>query len=185
MEDCFMNIMGGFKLHLAITILVLGFATVSGAWADSLFMTYTGTGYDTTVDNLNDDNPVSLSLADAKGSFGAVRSEITAEFFYSDVDCESGYDVGAELLFSASVTTFEKRDQLWGFSQQGWMCFNMSTGHYYGHVDGTYGGGTGRFEGASGEWSTDFDGQSLEPPTLNRIGFRTISGVTHGNVVFP
>lgn len=180
-----MNTISGFKLHTAIAIFVLISAMASEAWAAPISVTFAGTGYDTSVDNLGDGLPINISLGDAKGSFGASRVDISAEFFPLDVECESGYEFEVGLLYAASAITFENQSQLFGFSNQGWMCINMSNGHYYGQAIGVYGGGTGRFEGATGEWVTDFDGFRLEPPGLSPVGFRSISGVTKGNVELP
>lgn len=91
-------------------------------------------------------------------SSGASRVEVSAEFFPLDVECEPGYDAEVGLLFLASVTTFENGNQLFGFSDQGWMCVNMNNGHYYGHVDGVFGGGTGKFVGATGDWIPLYSG---------------------------
>jgi len=185
MEVFFMNIIGGFKLLITSIVLVLIFTTASNAWADPISIRYAGTGFDTTVDNLDDGLPANLSLADAKGSFGASKVEVSAEFLYQAADCKDGYDVELGIFYVASVTTFESGNQLFGFSNQGWMCLNTDNGHYYGHVDGLFGGGTGKFAGATGEWMTDFDGQNLEPASLIPVGFRSIAGVIKGNVVFP
>ncbi len=177
-----MNIIGGFKLLITAIVLVLFFTTANTAWAEKLSIRYAGTGFDTTVDNLDDGLPVNLSMAEAKGSHGASRVEVSAEFYPLDVDCEAGYDFEVGLLFAAAVTTFKNGDQLVGFSQDGWMCMNINNGHYYGHVDGWLGGGTGKFANPTGDWMSDFDGQRLEPAMLNPIGFRTIAGTIKVNV---
>jgi hypothetical protein len=48
-----------------------------------------------------------------------------------------------------------------------------------------YGGGTGRFEGASGEWISTFEGNNLEPAGLEPVGFRTVVGTVKGTMVLP
>jgi hypothetical protein len=79
------------------------------------------------------------------------------------------------------VYTFADQSQLFGLSQNGWLCVSSATGAYYGEVYGVYNGGTGRFEGATGEWATEFDGFILHPP----IGFRSIRGTADGTLVTP
>jgi len=184
-----MNTTSQFRLHTLLAILVLLFATAGSAWAEPINIRYAGTGFDTAFNNGGDDFPVDLSLADAKGSFGASKVEVAAEFMLplADLDCAPGYETGLGISYAIPVITFEKMDQLTGFSWQGgWMCVNMTTGHHYGHVEGIYTGGTGRFAGAGGTWATDFEGFNLEPPFLvpERSGFRTFSGEITGDVVF-
>lgn len=174
-----------YGLHVSVAIFVLLFALAGDVWAKPVSITFSGTGYDTTVDNLNDGLAVNVSIAEARGSFGASRAEISAEFFPNDADCDAGYEMELGILFSASIITFQNHDQLFGVSNDGWMCVDMDAGHYYGQATGQYIGGTGRFEGATGEWVTDFDGQRMEPPGLTPIGFRSISGTVNGEVVLP
>ncbi len=173
-------------LQTPLTVFVLLFAAVNVAWGAPISLRYTGTGWDTTVDNFDDGFPVTISIADAKGSHGASKVEITGEWMVGDfegVDCED-YDEFV-LVFSASVATFVNQSQLFAFSDLGWMCLNTVSGHYYGKVFGIYNGGSGRFEGATGQWMTDYSGFFLEPPTLKTIGFRSITGSVKGNVDLP
>jgi len=186
-----MNTRGNFSFNAILAIVVLLFAMAGSAWGDPISVRFAGTGFDSSFDN-NDDviNPVDLSQADAKGSFGAKRVDVAAEFMdpVEDFDCDPAYDTKLGISFAAPVITFEKMDQLFGFSWQGgWMCVNHSNGHHYGQVVGIFTGGTGRFEGATGTWVSDFEGYSLEPPFLipNRVGFRTFTGSFEGNVDFP
>lgn len=171
-----------------LAILLLLFSTLSLAWGAQVKLSYTGTGWDTTVDNFDDGYPVTMSIGQAKGSLGASRVEITGEWMPWDIEevtCE-GQELEFKLLFSASVGTFQNQSQLYGFSDVGWMCVDQETGHYYGMVFGIYQGGAGKFVGATGEWVTDFDGFFLEPPTLPAvIGFRTITGNVKGHFELP
>lgn len=183
-----MNTTSKFRLNTILAILVLLFATAGNAWGEPISIRYAGTGFDTTFDNLDDGFPVNLSLADAKGTFGASKVEVAAEFMTpeGDIDCNEGYDVKFGVNYAATVITFERMDQLFGFSWLGgWMCLNTDTGHHYGYVEGEFTGGTGRFHGATGTWSTDFEGYNLEPPFLVpiRAGFRSFSGTISGDVV--
>lgn len=163
-------------------------ATTSMAWGEKVNFTYAGTGWDTTVDSNDDGFPVNISSANAKGSLGASRVEIRGEWMLWDVAyvaCEVG-ELEFKLIFSTSVATFQNQSQLFAYSNMGWMCVDTTTGHYYGKVFGIYGGGAGKFVGASGEWQTDFDGFFLEPPDLPAaIGFRSITGIVKGNFELP
>jgi len=182
-----MNTRRTYFLWTPLAVLVLLFATVSVAWGASISLRYTGTGYDTKVDNFDDGFPVTITSADAKGTFGASRVDITGEWMPGDfegVECE-GEEAEFVLVFSASVASFKSHGQLFAVSDLGWMCVNTISGHYYGQVFGLYNGGSGRLEGATGQWMTDYSGFFLEPPFLNTIGFRSITGVVKGNVDLP
>ena len=176
-----------FRLNAILAILVLFLATAGNAWGEPISIRYAGSGFDTATDNFDDGLRVNISVAQAKGSFGATRTEVAAEFMepIEEFDCNDGYGLKLGVLYSAPVITFEKLDQLLGFSwQTGWMCVNTDTGHYYGQIEGIFRGGTGRFANATGTWVTDFEGFDLEPPFLipNPSGFRSFSGVFKGNV---
>jgi hypothetical protein len=161
-----------FLYPLAGALMLGLIVPVGAACGEPISLKYAGTGYDTSVDNFLDGLPVNISLAEAKGSFGAKRVEISAEFDPINLDdhpgCADGYDIAVGLLYSASVATFSDQSQLFGFSDQGWMCANSQNGHYYGEVYGVYGGGTKRFADASGTWMSAFEGNDLEPPHCSR-----------------
>lgn len=167
-------------------------ATAGEAWSAPVHIQWAGSGWDTHIDNLGDGFPLDITVAQATGSFGASRIEVSAEFNPYDlediegIECAEGYDVLFGILYSANVATFQANDQLYGVSDSGWMCLSRETGHYYGEVYGIYVGGTGRFLGADGWWATTFEGQNLEGPEaitgLAPIGFRSISGKMHGQV---
>jgi hypothetical protein len=155
------------------------------AVAESVKIGYAGSGFDTTVDNGDDGLLVNLSLMQAKGSFGARLLDVSAEFIDADVDCpvETAREMG--IFYIATVATFADNSQLLGVSQSGWMCL-MDSGFYHGGADGVYIGGTGKFSGATGSWSTTFEGYNLEDPTqMKTIGFRSISGEVKGTVEIP
>ncbi|MCU0989929.1 MAG: hypothetical protein MUE63_10175 [Xanthomonadales bacterium] len=174
-----------FLLLLAGALTLMLYVPAGQAGTEPIAVNFAGSNYDTAVDNLDDGLPLSLSYTQAKGSFGAKQLDISAEFYPSDVDCQTGYSIEVGMLYSASVTTFADHSQIFGFSDSGWMCVHPTTGHYYGEVYGVYGGGTGRFEGASGEWVTTFEGYNLEPPGLEPVGFRTIVGTVNGTIALP
>jgi hypothetical protein len=170
-------------------------AGAGAAWASPVHITWTGTGWDTHVDNFGDTLPINLITASATGSFGADHAEVATEFYPADpkdygVTCAAGHDMFVGIVLSTSVMTFENHDQLFAFSNDGWMCLSTDPGmkgHFYGKVvDGWYQGGTGRFANAAGDWMTTFEGYNLELPEsvtgLATIGFRSISGEISGNV---
>lgn len=167
-------------------------AAAGQAWAAPMHVQWSGSGWDTHIDNLDDELPVNITIAEATGSFGVTRIEVSCEFTpydladIEDVECEDGYDLLLGVVYSAHVSTFKNLDQLYGVATDGWMCLSRTTGHYYGEIYGGYAGGTGRFLGAEGWWETTFEGQNLEGPEdvtgLQPVGFRSISGKMHGQV---
>jgi hypothetical protein len=165
-------------LTLVACIGVL-FGPIAAAGERPTSISYVGFGYYTSADTNYDGFPVGLSLADANGSLGPARSAITSEWYISPRVCREGYDLPFALVNSSFVLTFSDQSQLFGSSQDGWLCLNSTTGAHYGETVGVYNGGTGRFEGATGEWTTTFDGVSLDPS----IGFRTIRGTGTGTLV--
>lgn len=174
-------------LYLLAGTLALGLIVpVGAACGEPISLKYAGTGYDTSVDNFLDGLPVNISLAEAKGSFGAKRVEISAEFDPINLDglpgCADDYDIAVGLLYSAVVVTFADLSQLFGFSDQGWLCANPENGHYYGEVYGVYAGGTKRFANATGTWVSAFEGNHLESPFLQPAGIRSITGTVDGTV---
>ena len=68
-----------------------------------------------------------------------------------------------------SVLTTPDLSQLFSQFDSGWLCLNPATGHYVGFNSGEYTGGIGRFAGASGSWSTDFQGFVID----SSIGLRS------------
>lgn len=170
-------------------------ATSGQALATPIYAHYTGSGWDTHIDNLDDGFPVNMTIAEATGSFGVSRIDISAEFVLEDpndpddtagIECEEGYGLLVGFLSSTQIATFKNHDQLYGFSDNGWMCVSQTTGQWYGKAQGFYFNGTGRFAGANGTWETTFEGMNLELPEavtgLEPIGFRSITGKISGNV---
>jgi hypothetical protein len=158
--------------------MLVSSATIAGEKPISL--RYAGTGWDTQAGGVYPDNrPVSLTLGNAQGTFGNSTIAITAEFRdEATVVCPAGYNTKVAVVYSTAVLTFPDQSQLFGFAQTGWLCGNEATRHYFGEVSGAYVGGTGRFESATGDWVSKFEGAYLEPS----LSFRSITGTITGTV---
>lgn len=142
-------------------------------------VTYVGSGVETAVDSNADELKLSLTTAEAKGSFGASMVYITSEFRVDPtVECPAGY-LPLYLFQSTAILTFANGDQLFGFVSGGEMCLNFGTGYYYGDATGEYQGGTGRFANATGTFYSTYTGYNLEPFLT---GFRSIQGKIEGKV---
>ena len=161
---------------VACTGLLL--APVAGAGERAISSRYAGFGYDTSVDPNGDGLPVGVSVASSQGTLGEGQDSNTSEWYYSPHECQEGYDLPVALVNMATVTTFADHSQLFGFSQDGWLCASTVTGAYYGELHGVYGGGAGRFADASGSFTTKFEGQNLDIT----IGYRSFRGTTEGTL---
>lgn len=159
--------------------LGLLFAPAGLAREAPISIRYAGSGWDTHVDGfVPDGSNVSLTTGTAQGTFGNSTITITTEWVIDEtVNCPDAYPIKYSLIYSASVLTFPERSQLFGIAQSGWICAT-SGGVYYGEVTGAYVGGTGRFENATGDYVSKFDGVYLEP----NLSFRSIRGTAEGRI---
>jgi hypothetical protein len=162
-------------------LLALGTAYPAASYASEipLKVTFVGAGIETAVDSNADGLKMSLTTAEAKGSFGAAMVYITSEFRVEPTTpCPAGF-LPLYLFHSTAILTFSNGDQLYGFVSGGEMCLNLSTGYYYGDATGVYHGGTGRFANATGTFLSTYTGHNLEPFVS---GFRSIQGKIEGTV---
>lgn len=176
-----MNTRTRFGVLASSALLCLGvfFASVSSAGETPISIRYAGSGWDTHVDGfVPDGQNVSLTTGTAQGTFGNSTITITTEWVPDDsVTCPAAFPIKYALIYSASILTFPEQSQLFGIAQSGWICAN-NAGVYYGEVTGAYVGGTGRFQDATGDFVSKFDGAYLEP----NLDFRSIRGTAEGTV---
>lgn len=170
---------------VAAVVLVLApfMATTSHAADVPIKISYTGTIVPIPVDVDDDETLASVVDAQSKGTFGASMSHIVTEWTPTGF-CADGY-VQFGLIHSAAVVTFSNGDQLFGAGfGNGWMCLDLDPegdGYFYGEAYGDLTGGTGRFEGASGSFTSPFTGNNM---TLIEFGygFGPIQGSFEGTV---
>jgi hypothetical protein len=169
----------GVFASTALLCLGVLFAPVSRADETPISLRYAGSGWDTHVDGMVSDGAnVSLTTATGKGTFGNFTIAITTEFTLSDaVSCPAGFTRKYALIYSSAILTFQDQSQLFGIAPTGWICATAG-GQYFGEVSGAYVGGTGRFQTATGDYVSKFDGQFLQP----NVGFRSIQGTVEGTV---
>jgi len=170
-----------FGVLASSALLCLGvlFAPVSSAGETPISLRYAGSGWDTHVDGFVPDGVnVSLTTGTGKGTFGNFTIAITTEFrLDSSVSCPDGFTVKYALVYSTAILTFQDQSQLFGIAPIGQICATAG-GQYFGEVSGAYVGGTGRFQRATGDYVSKFDGQFLQP----NVGFRSIQGTVEGTV---
>lgn len=144
-------------------------------------VTYAGAGFDLT-DPDADGYAMNVFLTESKGTFGKSSFMVLSEFanpVYPHADCAVGF-MHFDLVRCVSTWTTANLDQLWGFYTDGYLCMNAA-GDWYGEASGTYNGGTGRFNMATGEWTTEYSGANFDHDS----GYRTISGTVTGTVIEP
>lgn len=173
------------KILLALTIL----AFVSPVFAKddlNVNVKFAGTGYNTTVELVEDGFPVNLTQARGKGTFGNSTIAITAEFEQDESvleNCPEGYVVPVAIVsipeqFWAMTITASDHSQVYGFFNEGWMCLTEDWEDWVGETYGVFLGGSGRYECASGDWVAHFQGKNLD----SSIGFRSITGDMQGSL---
>jgi len=183
-----------WPLVAAVALLVAPFmAATSYANEVPIKINYTGTLVPIPV-NLSG-GPTGATMLDAQshGSFGASMSHIVTEWVPDPgSSCEGDYaDYDYYILLHGSVVlTFSNNDQLFGAGASwtgdllGWMCLNPDNGHFVGVAEGGFTGGTGRFEGASGTFTSPFSGYNLTAFVFG-YGSGPIQGTIEGTVELP
>jgi hypothetical protein len=177
------------KLPLLAAAAVLLFAPfmVATSYAKEvpIQINYTGALVPIPVDINSDLTPATVLDGEAKGTFGASMTHIITEWAMTGM-CDDGY-VKFQLLHAAIVLTFSNGDQLFGAGfSSGWMCMDVypdgaMTGEFYGEANGDFSHGTGRFEGATGSFSSPFSGTNITIKDLG-YGFGPIRGTMEGTV---
>ena len=122
----------------------------------------------------------------AKGSPGPCEitlfsgSSVVAPF-PSDCGCESGFCLPISITENPLVFTFTGDLSLLFATGAGEFCLDLDTGKGTGTVDLTFTGGTGRFEGATGEAVTVFE---VQPVSIDGA-FSAETGQTVGTILLP
>jgi len=124
----------------------------------------------------------SIALVKGRGTFGRVDiMAVTASGPYeSGKSCSPGFVPIADILENNLVLTFNDLSMLYG-NGTGVVCFNPAdpTAFPVAEIDGTWDGGTGRFEGAGGNWSLRFD---VAEPVGVATQFVAETGVIKGHI---
>ncbi len=183
----------GSKLGLCTALLVLPFMWATGfAKEVPIKISYTGALVPIPVNLSESLTPASVVDAQSHGTFGASMSHIVTEWVgVPDTFCEGEYsDYGYYYLMHASVViTFSNDDQLygagafWDSDLSGWMCLNPDNGHFVGVAEGDFTGGTGRFEGATGTFTSPFSGGYNLTGFDYGYGSGPIQGTFEGTVI--
>lgn len=157
---------------------MLGVATAAVAADRPVSFTYATTAIGTTFEGYIDGMPMSIAYGKTKGSFGSSDISITSEWRFADVDCPAGA-LEFTLVGNKVVLMAPDLSQLIGVGSTGWMCVDPTTGYFWGEVEGGYLGGIGRFKGATGTWTSQFNGYQLGG------GYTILNGTVKGRVGTP
>lgn len=175
------------KLGLGVVLLIVPFiatasyageSPISGEWAGSVVQVDFDLNGDGVFSNLID--------AQIKGSFGMKSLHVLSEYLPVGLCNDDPYVWKLDFLYSDPIVTFANGDQLWGTMTNGAgsMCMDTRTSEFTGEGTGSFTGGTGRYEGATGTFTVTFRGKNLTLLTLG-FGFAPISGDIAGTVVRP
>lgn len=180
------------KLMLSAAILTASL-TLSSAFADgnqALKIRFVG-GFVQNILQLQVDmagvptgevEPRSMALVKGKGTFGPVDGIAISVSGppLSDQSCSDGLIKVADILENNIVLTFKDLSMLYG-NGTGVVCLDPAdpTAFPVAEIDGEWGGGAGRFEGAEGDWSLRF---GVAEPVGVTTQFIAETGVITGHV---
>ncbi len=169
-----------FSTALAALFAFLLLAPAAQAKDLPIFVEYNGTGHYTALPvPFPPFSPFPPNVVDtgAMGSFGAKTMIILTQFLPPDPPpdgrCGEGPFDFLWIVYTNGVTTFEDGSQIFArgnFADQGWGCLNRETGEFFGEAYGHFVGGAGRFEGASGTFTSPFWGNNLYHPFIGEPG---------------
>jgi len=176
----------------ASLLAVILVASTSNADDVELKTRFSGTTAEIAID-INDDG-LTATRGDfqAKGTFGrSVMACVTEWEVPADeppFPCPPEFFVKLTLVHAATappgtfqqscVATFEDQSQLVSLASGGGMCLNPFTGEAGGQITGTYSGGTGRFEDATGTYVTTFSAAQV----MWEVGFSLVYGESVGTI---
>jgi hypothetical protein len=132
---------------------------------------YAGTSVVTSIDSNDDGYPARENISQAKtnlGGRGTVRSvsEYNPPVPAGPGECE-GLDLGEgpilrlTLVSDEGATTLQDGSQRFVRGDSGFNCVNATTGEFAGQAEYTVLGGTGRWAGWTGTYTSKFRGQVL------------------------
>lgn len=149
-------------MKIPLFILVCAGLAISGAAQAgeiNINQQFSGSNVGTALD-LNDDGAgASVATFQVKGSPGraTILSQVESTGFAPDgLNCPAG-ELERNLIYQAFIETFNDLSMLFYETESAFTCFDPFTGEIDGQLVGIFTGGTGRFVGATGSWTVDFE----------------------------
>jgi hypothetical protein len=148
--------------------------TYSGSFAPASIVT----------DSNGDGKPANLGQFEGTSTFGSVSIQSLNEFEAADPNqnCPEG-QMDSTLVRGNFVKRFESGDLIFGTWESGTSCFDPVTNVATSSQIGTFTGGTGQFENASGPIQIDFSSTFLAVPSQDGFGFGGTSGTGQGTII--
>jgi len=163
------------KSNWLMCLGMLCVAFTAGAADKPLAFTYATSGGNTSYDSNGDGMQVNVTFGKVKGSLNGDIA-ITSEWAINlNETCPAGA-LKFSMVENKVVAVSPDLSQLIAAGKAGWMCVDMETGYFYGVADGEYIGGTGRYKGATGTWTSNFYGYQLGG------GFALLNGTVKGTL---
>jgi hypothetical protein len=149
--------------------------------------TYSGsfTTAPAATDSNDDGKPANLGQFLGTSTFGSVSIQSLNEFEFvlENADCEEGEDEFS-LVQGHFVKRFSNGELIFGTWDSGVSCFDPLTNISTTTQVGTFSGGTGQFENASGPIQIDYTSTFLAVPSIAGFTFGGSSGTGFGTIMF-
>ncbi len=149
--------------------------------------TYSGsfTTAPAATDSNDDGKPANLGQFLGTSTFGSVSIQSLNEFeiVLENADCGEGEDEFT-LVQGHFVKRFSNGELIFGSWASGVSCFNPDTNIATTTQVGTFSGGTGQFENATGPIQIDYTSTFLAVPSVDGFSFGGSSGTGFGTIMF-
>ena len=190
------SIRWSFLTVIALTLcafVILGFATScdnkSKAQDREIEFTETYSGSFETApaatDSNDDGKPANIGQFLGTSTFGSVSIQSLNEFeiVLENADCDEGEDEFS-LVQGHFVKRFSNGELIFGTWASGVSCFDPVTSIATTTQVGTFSGGTGQFENATGPIQIDYTSTFLAVPSVDGFDFGGSSGIGFGTIIF-
>jgi hypothetical protein len=147
------------KLPLIVSIVCAGLVVAGSVQSKEIKINqrYTGVSHPTMLDTNDDGIFASVGNFQLVGSPGRATMQGVFESTAFAIPGESPCDVQNEALHQSYVETFNDGSMLFMVGDTGYNCLNLDTFEIWGELSGTFTGGIGRFENATGTWTVETD----------------------------
>lgn len=125
---------------------------------------YSGVTHATSMEDTNGDGIYAVAVRfHLVGSPGRSTAESVGEFTDYYFTGVTGCELRSDVIWESWVQTFNDLSMLFSPVTEGFICVNLFTGEVWGEIIGDFDGGTGRFQGATGDYIIEFEGYAATP----------------------